>query len=102
VPASTPALEPHWAYRVTDGTASFAIAPAARQLRFTGPGMDTFVYIDPAMHDVKGTLNGEFKDDRWHVRYSVPTAGGRLATIWVNDLWTPDGAYTLFGTATPQ
>jgi Asp-tRNA(Asn)/Glu-tRNA(Gln) amidotransferase A subunit family amidase len=102
VPASTPALEPHWAFRVTDQIASFDIDPLTRQLRFAGPGMDTFVYIDPAMHDVKGTFIGEFKDDRWHVRYSVPTDGRRLATIWVNDLWTKDGAYTLFGTAAAQ
>jgi amidase len=86
VPASTPALEPRWAYRVTDGVAGFQIAPDSRQLRFTAPGIDTFVYIDPAMHEVKGTFIGEFKDDRWHVRYSVPTSD-RLATISVNDLW---------------
>jgi amidase len=98
VPASTPALEPHWAFRVTDSIADFHIDPATKQLRFTAPGVDTFVYLDPAMHDVKGTLIGEFRDDRWHIRYSVPTTGRRVAVIWVNDLWTKDGAYTLFGT----
>ena len=55
-----------------------------------------------AMHDVKGTVIGEFKDDRWHIRYSVPTSGDRSATIWVNDLWAEGRAYTLFGSAAPQ
>ena len=66
-------------------------APATAGLAASTP------YIDPAMHDVKGTLIGEFKDDRWHVRYSVPTTGGKVAVIWANDLWTDAGAYTLFG-----
>jgi Asp-tRNA(Asn)/Glu-tRNA(Gln) amidotransferase A subunit family amidase len=102
VPASTPALEPDWQYRVTDGTAVLDLSTSTKQLRFTAPGIDTFVYIDPAMHDAKGTAIGEFKDDRWHVRYSVPTTGQRLATVWVDDLWTDEGAYRLFGTATPE
>jgi hypothetical protein len=102
VPASTPALEPQWVYRVSDGSANFYIAPSGNQLRFTGPEIDTFVYIDPAMHDVKGTLIGEFKDDRWHIRYSIPMAGDRLAMIRVRDLWSTGRAYTLVGAATPQ
>jgi hypothetical protein len=32
----------------------------------------------------------------------VPTTGQRLATVWVDDLWTDEGAYRLFGTATPE
>jgi hypothetical protein len=102
VPASTPALEPDWQYRVTGGTAIFEISPATRQLRFTAPGMDTFVYVDPAMQDVKGTLAGEFQDDRWHLRYSVPTMKQKVASVRVDDLWTADRAYTLFGTPTPE
>ena len=102
VPASTPVLEPRWSYSVSDGVASFDLDPTGRQFHFTAPGMDTFVYIDPAMHDVKGTQIGELKDDRWHIRYSVPTGAPGLATIWVNDLWTKDGAYTLFGRAVPR
>jgi hypothetical protein len=102
VPASTPALEPDWQYRVSDGTASFHVSTSTKQLRFTAPGIDTFVYIDPAMHDVKGTLIGEFKDDRWHVRYSVPTGSNRLATVTVDDLWADTNPYRLFGTATPE
>src|SRR6185503_15314880 len=86
VPESTPALEPRWRYRVTNGSANFYIAPETNQLRFTAPNVDTFVYIDPAMHDVKGTLIGEFKDSRWHVRYSIPTNGDRPSTIQVSDL----------------
>jgi len=95
-------LEPRWSYSVSDGVASFDLDPTGRQFHFTAPGMDTFVYIDPAMHDVKGTQIGELKDDRWHIRYSVPTGAPGLATIWVNDLWTKDGAYTLFGRAVPR
>ena len=101
VPATTPVLEPGWAYRVSDGVATFDIDPATRQFHFIAPNMDTFVYIDPAMHNVKGTLIGELKDDRWHVRYSIPTGASGLATIWVDDLWAKDRAYTLFGTAVP-
>ena len=65
------------------GSANFYIAPSSDQLRFTGPGLDTFVYIDPAMHDVKGRLIGEFKDEHWKVRYSVPdrlAIGGRRSS----------------------
>jgi Asp-tRNA(Asn)/Glu-tRNA(Gln) amidotransferase A subunit family amidase len=99
VPASTPSLDPDWEFRVTDGSAHFYIAPSSNQLRFAGPGLDTFVYIDPAMHDVKGKVSGEFKDDHWKVRYSIPTDGDRRATIEVRDLWT-GGDYTLAGPAT--
>jgi len=100
VPASTPSLDPQWAFRVTDGTANFYIAPSSNQLRFTGPAIDTFVYIDPAMRDIRGRLTGEFKDDRWHIRYSVPTDGDRRATIQVRDLWNKGSEYTLIGPAT--
>ena len=99
VPASTPSLDPQWEFRVTDGAANFYIAPSVEQLRFTGPEFDTFAYIDPDMHHVKGKVIGEFKDDHFHVRYSVPTAGDRSATIQVRDLWT-GGDYTLVGPAT--
>lgn len=102
VPATTPVLEPRWAYRVSDGTATFDVDPATRQFHFATPNMDTFVYIDPAMHNVKGSLIGALKDGRWHVRYSVPTDGSSLATIWVDDLWAKDRAYTLFGRAVPR
>jgi Asp-tRNA(Asn)/Glu-tRNA(Gln) amidotransferase A subunit family amidase len=97
VPAATPPLEPVWAFTVSDGVSTFRLDPVGRQLRFMSPGVDTFVYLDPAMHDVKGTFIGEFKDDRFHIRYSVPTERGKLATIWVDDLWTSGKAYTLIG-----
>jgi hypothetical protein len=100
VPASTPDLEPRWSFRVSDTTATFDIAPVTKQLRFRAPNMDTFVYIDPAMHEVKGTLIGAFKDDRWHIRYWVPTAADRLATISVDDLWTQASTYTLIAATT--
>ena len=99
VPASTPSLDPDWAFRVTDGTANFYIAPSSNQLRFTAPGLDTFVYIDPAMDDGKRKLTGEFKDDHFQVQYSVPTDGDRRARIQVRDLWTGND-YTLEGPAT--
>jgi hypothetical protein len=99
VPPSTPPLEPDWQYRVTDGTAEFHVSPSTRQLRFTAPDLDTFVYVDPAMHDLKGTLIGEFRDDRWHVRYAVPTRGQWLSVVWVDDMWDDSRAYTLFGRA---
>jgi hypothetical protein len=94
-------LEPHWAYSVTDGVAQFLIDPATKQLRFTAPNLETFVYIDPAMHDVKGTFAGEFKDDRWHIRYAVPTTHG-VATVAVKDLWTTNRAYALSGAPISQ
>ena len=100
VPASTPDLEPRWSFRVSDTTATFDIAPGTKQLRFRAPNMDTFVYIDPAMHEVKGTLIGAFKDDRWHIRYWVPTTAERLATISVDDLWTQASTYTLIAATT--
>ncbi len=100
VPATTPELEPRWPFRVTDGTALFLINPATRQLHFTAPNMDTFVYLDPAMHDADHKLTGAFNDDHWHVRYAVPTTRG-TATIRVDDLWT-NSKYTLSGIAVPQ
>jgi amidase len=101
VPASTPELETRWAYGVTDGVAQFNIDPAARRLRFTAPNMDTFVYIDPAMRDQTSTIAGEFTDDRWHIRYSISTAGG-AATIRIDDRRTHEGGYALVGTATAR
>lgn len=99
VPASTPSLDPDWEFRVTDGTATFYIAPSSNQLRFTSPAIDTFVYIDPGMHDTRRKVDGEFKDDRWQIHYSVRTDGDRPSTIEVRDLWS-DNRYTLVGPAT--
>jgi amidase len=100
-PASTPDIEPQWTYAVTDGTSRFQINPAGSQFRFTAPGIDTFVYIDPAMRTVNGVISGELKDDRWHVRYAVSIDHRRVSTIWVDDLWT-GRIRTLYGTAVPQ
>jgi amidase len=102
VPASTPEIDPDWSYEVTDGIAMFDLDVVGKQFRFTAPGVDTFVYIDPGMHVVNGVARGELKDDRWHIRYSVPAGGPGLATIWVNDLWTGDRAHVLQGAAIPQ
>jgi amidase len=110
VPASTPDLEPRWSFRVTDTVATFDIAPASNQLRFRAPGMDTFVYIDPGMRTEEDTLVGAFKDDRWRIRYTVPRPSARsrferdrrssYAAIWVDDLWTRGGSYTLIAPTT--
>jgi hypothetical protein len=64
--------------------------------------MDTFVYIDPAMRTTKRTVSGELKDDRWHIRYSIPAGGRGLSAIWVDDLWTKERPYMLIGTASPH
>ena len=101
VPATTPELEPRWAFGVTDGVAHFYIDPATKQLHFAAPNADTFVYIDPGMHGGEGTFFGESKDDHWHIRYSVPTTR-RNATIRVVDLWTKGTTYTLSGIAVPR
>jgi amidase len=101
-PASTPDIEPHWSYRVTDAVATFNLDPAGHRFRFTAPGADTFVYIDPAMHDVHGVQIGELKDDRWHIRYSIAAGVPGTSVVWVDDLWKPGVTYTLFGTAVAQ
>jgi amidase len=100
-PATTPDLEPDWAYVVTDGTANARLDPDGKRLRFIAPGMDTGVYIDPAMKDVKGVVHGEFKDDRWHVRYNIPTAAPGTATVHAVDL-QGGRRYVLRGTAVPE
>ena len=99
VPASTPALEPRWSYQVKDGVAAFHIDPIGRQLRFTAPGMDTFVYIDPDMTTTRRIIEGSLRDDHWRIRYSVPVNGRDVAVIWVDDLWTRGDGYTLYGRA---
>ena len=102
VPASTPAIDPHWTFRVSDGSAAFSLNPDTNQFRFTAPGVDTFDYIDPAMKTTKGVVRGELKDSHWHIRYSVPAGVPGTATIWVDNRWKGGETYTLFGTAVPQ
>lgn len=99
VPPTTPTLEPRWSFRVDDGMATFRLDPSGNRFRFTGLGMDTFVYIDPGMETSKGVINGSLKDARWRIRYSVPITGHGIAQISVDDLWTPGGGYTLYGRA---
>ena len=101
-PASTPTIEPHWSYRVSDGVAAFDLDPVGLQFHFTAPAMETYVYIDPAMRNVKGVVSGELKDDNWHIRYSVPAGVPGTSTIWVDNLWTGGGTYVLYGTAVAQ
>jgi Asp-tRNA(Asn)/Glu-tRNA(Gln) amidotransferase A subunit family amidase len=102
VPASTPDLEPRWSYSVTDGIAAFDIDQIGRRLRFTAPGMDTFVYIDPDMAATRRTIEGSVSDDHWRIHYAIPVGGRDTAVIWVDDLWTRGGSYTLYGRAVRQ
>jgi Asp-tRNA(Asn)/Glu-tRNA(Gln) amidotransferase A subunit family amidase len=95
VPASTPDIEPAWAHQVTDGTATFSLDPATRRFRFTGPGMETFVTIDPAMHANSQLVLGATRDHRWHVRYSIGRSAKHGASVSVDDLWDEAGAYHL-------
>jgi Asp-tRNA(Asn)/Glu-tRNA(Gln) amidotransferase A subunit family amidase len=101
LPATTPDIEPDWAFVVTDGTATVRLDPAGKRLRFLASGADTGVYIDPAMMTVKGVVRGEFKDLRWHVRYSIPTAGPGTATVHAADL-VSGRRFVLHGTAVPD
>ena len=100
-PATTPGLEPDWAYVITDGSATALLDPDGRRLRFVAPDADTGVYIDPAMKAVNGVVRGEFKDGRWHVRYSIPTATPGTATVHAADL-LGGRRYVLHGIALPH
>jgi Asp-tRNA(Asn)/Glu-tRNA(Gln) amidotransferase A subunit family amidase len=102
VPASTPVIEPRWSYEVTDGIAAFHLDVAGRQFRFTAPGADTFVYIDPGMRSSKSIVHGELKDDRWHIRYVIRTLTPGSSTIWVKDLWAGGPIQVLHGPAIPR
>jgi Asp-tRNA(Asn)/Glu-tRNA(Gln) amidotransferase A subunit family amidase len=108
---TVPEIDPHWSYKVTDGTATFVIDPAGQQIRFTAPGFETYAYIDPGMKSQHVTGNpkngpkpiysGEFQDSHWHISYNIPTDGS-AASIFVDNLWTGGGIYNLFGAAAAQ
>jgi Asp-tRNA(Asn)/Glu-tRNA(Gln) amidotransferase A subunit family amidase len=104
VPATTPEIEPHWTYVVSDGVATFDINPSTRQLRFTAPGLETFTYVDPGMKSSREWVQGEFKDARWHIHYKVPVDQGKAksATIFVDSEWTGGGNYSLYGRPVAQ
>ena len=112
VPASTPPIDPHWSYKVTDGVATFLLDPVGQQLRFTAPGFETYAYIDPRMESKHDTgkkadralavISGEFKDSHWQIRYSVPIGGSNSASIFIDNLWTGGGIYNLYGKAVAQ
>jgi hypothetical protein len=109
--ANVPEIQPAWAYRVNDGTATFWLDPAGQQLRFTAPGFETYTYIDPGMkaqhvtgnpkNGPKPHYSGAFADSHWQISYDVPTDGSP-ASIFVNNLWTGGGVYRLFGSAVAQ
>jgi hypothetical protein len=98
--ANTPEIDPHWAYKVTDGVATFVISPALQQFRFTAPGFETYAYIDPGMNVSPEWISGELKDRHWHIHYKVPVdnSKSRPASIFVDNLWTGGGTYNLSGT----
>ena len=106
---TVPELQPAWSYVVSDGVATFYLDPSGQQVRLTAPGIETYTYIDPGMKSQHVTGNtakgpkplysGEFQDTHWHMRYNVPTDGS-AASIFIDDLWTGGGVYTLTGAAT--
>ena len=108
---NVPELQPKWAYKVTDGTATFWLDPVGQQLRFTAPGFETYTYIDPGMkaqhvtgnpkNGPKPLYSGAFADSHWQISYNVPTDGSP-ASIFVDNLWTGGGLYSLFGAAAAQ
>ncbi len=108
---TVPEIDPHWAYEVTDGLATFFLDPAGRQIRFSAPGFETYAYLDPGMksqhvtgnpkHGPAPLYSGEVEDSHWHIRYKVPTDGS-AASIYVDNLWAGGGIYSLFGAAVSQ
>ena len=104
LPATTPEIEPHWSFRVSDGVATFVINPDMQRFRFTAPGFETFVYLDPGMNVSNEWISGELKDRRWHIHYKVPinASKSKSASIFVDNLWTGGGTYNLFGSPIPQ
>ena len=104
LPATTPEIEPHWSFRVSDGVATFVINPDMQRFRFTAPGFETFVYLDPGMNVSNEWISGELKDRRWHIHYKVPVnaSKSKSASIFVDNLWTGGGTYNLFGSPIPQ
>ena len=81
---------------VSDGAARFEINPETQQLRFSAPGIDTFVYRDPDMKMSRQWLQGQLKDSRWHIRYKLPVnpSKSKSASVDVDSLWG-GGSYTL-------
>ncbi|HJZ72457.1 MAG TPA: amidase family protein [Vicinamibacterales bacterium] len=104
LPATTPEIEPHWPIRVTDGVATFVVNADLQRFRFTAPGFETFVYLDPGMNVSKQWISGELKDSRWHIHYKVPvdSSKSKLASIFVDNLWAGGGTYNLFGAPISQ
>jgi len=99
VPRTVPEILPAWTYVVSDGTATFQIDPASQQLRFTAPGVDTFVYRDPDMKQSPQWIQGQLTDSRWRIRYKVPVhpSKSKSASVDVHSLWVDGGSYSLDG-----
>ncbi len=105
VPSATvPELVPAWPTVVSGSGATFGIDPSTQQFRFTAPGVDTFVYRDPDMKISPQWIQGQVRDDRWHIRYKVPVNAGKKqgASISVDDLWHEGATYDLQGTPVSQ
>jgi len=103
-PATTPAIDPQWSFRVSDGVAVFVVNPDLQQLRFTAPHFETYAYIDPGMNVSREWISGEFKDSHWQIHYKVPIdkSKSRSASIVVDNLWVGGGTYRLSGAAIAQ
>ena len=103
-PATTPEMDPHWPYRVTDGVATFVINPDLQQFRFTAPNFETYAYLDPGMNVSKEWISGELKDSRWHIHYKVPVdkSKSKSASIFVDNQWIGGGTYNLYGAPISQ
>ena len=101
VPSATvPEIRPDFATIVSDGPATFELDPATQQLRFSAPGVDTFVYRDPGMHVSSQWIQGQLRDDRWSIRYKVPVSASKKqgASVSVDDLWHEGTTYRVQGT----
>lgn len=102
-PSTTPEIDPKWSYQVTDGTATFSINPRVQRIRFTAPGFETYVYIDPDMGLSHEWLSGRIEDRRWKIYYGLPIGRARWksAAIHVEDSRTGQ-TYNLFGAPVGQ
>jgi amidase len=97
LPQTTPELLPEWSNVISDGIATFQLNLETQQLRFTAPGIDTFVYRDPDMKASPQWIHGEIRDSRWNIRYKVPAnpSKPKSASVLVDSLWAGGGSYHL-------
>ncbi len=96
-PSTTPELLPEWSNVISDGTATFEVNPETQQFRFTAPGINTFVYRDPDMKVSSQWIQGKIADNRWNIRYKVPTSRSKpkSASVSVDSVWAGGESYHL-------